>query len=86
MNYTKGPWERYDDNTVQLKGASGGKGDCVAVVYGVGNGYEECNAALIAAAPQLYEACREALKVISCTENEVINKLEEAINKAKGAL
>ena len=54
----------------------------------IGNAYKEANARLIAAAPELLDACKDALAFLRCDlgipEREMILRLELAIAKAKG--
>ncbi len=55
--------------------------------FGYGKPDDEANARLIAAAPDLLEACTKAamrMEFGDDTENETYNKLEQAIAKAKG--
>lgn len=91
--HTPGPWKT-DRNNVHT-------GRIATIHHCLGNDWvevwspkwpegeeeQEANARLIAAAPELLEACKDALKCIrfqydSC--NPCINNLESAINKATG--
>lgn len=56
--HTPGPWSVDADGSVQVVAASGAT---VAEVYGTDAGERWANATLIAAAPDLLEACRGAL-------------------------
>jgi hypothetical protein len=59
--HTPGPWFATPGNyAVYVKDAYGDQGDLVCALYGAGATSYECaaNARLIAAAPELLEACR----------------------------
>jgi hypothetical protein len=98
--YTPGPWSfqaspahgyriRTSDSTSSLKFGSGD----VGVVFFAGNGRspDQCkaDARLIAAVPDLLEACEEALGALNGAEYAlpayVVGALERAIAKATGA-
>lgn len=70
MSYTKGPW-RYDTRKIKscpkcnpnagsISYVKEKSGDEICTIYSQKN--QEANARLIAAAPDLLEACKEALK------------------------
>lgn len=68
---------------------------CIADVYGAGNELLQ-NAALISAAPELYEACKQARDMLLChtpipvfdftpeRAKEIVDYLQSAITKAEG--
>ena len=81
MKHTKGPW--YESNTGNHQGLiiSENTGENIAVSY------DKKNARLIAAAPDLYFACRAALLTLEDDENyykykDVVDTLRQAISKA----
>ena len=82
--HTKGPWEVRADWIVGFNGALH-----VATIPRAFDGdYSEANALLIAAAPDLLAACKEALRMVrNCTGNWTLgveDMLERAIAKAEG--
>lgn len=56
-------------------------GECVADVV-----YEEGDAHLIAAAPDMYKALKDMLAAFGNTENDAIEKGRKALTKARGEL
>jgi hypothetical protein len=93
--FTKGPWRQ--GNVVELLLnrkcreiiSDDGK---IGLVYGIIDQDNKANANLIAAAPELYEACEEALANDIAAEGEgasnmflaLREKLEAALKKARG--
>jgi len=81
--FTSGPWEAdalivYQDSGIQ--------GHICAMAPFFNDPVKEANAKLIAAAPELYEACQAALtelqQYIPVTDVNVLNKVANAIRKA----
>lgn len=89
--HTKGPW-KFGDETESSTSICGDDGRQVAVAYD-GKMGEQPNATLIAAAPDLLEACEAALwfyrsfrdsSKIGDTEADDIRDIEGVIARAKG--
>ena len=90
--WTPGPWRKmqgkYTDTYVIVAGdyANEGQPDMWAEVVTP----NEMDASLIAAAPDLYEACEEALRVLEvrgtklAAERMAVRMLERALRKARG--
>lgn len=90
MKHTPGPWEISVDTHGNLDICMTGAGDMIADLKDCLNA--EANASLIAAAPELLEAAKDALqslKRLSDAEGAyritVIQELESAIGKAEKA-
>ena len=89
--HTPGPW-KYSHRGVYFYSNVHKYGETIAKCYG--NNYQ-ANARLIAAAPELLEACKIALQAINecdmevglfnATEQEITDKLYAAIAQAKSA-
>ncbi len=89
MSYTKGPWEydntqdNYYGNVIRKNGVIIAK-----MIHGRGTTVLEhnANAHLIAAAPDLLEACKKARSQIIalCSEDDVPDDVNLAIAKAEG--
>lgn len=88
--HTKGPWEvtqpcfevKSDPLFWQQGVKSGGKR--VAVASGVGQEEAQANAALIAAAPELLEACKQAQEHFKLAGDPIQNYYAEIIARAEG--
>jgi len=86
MKHTPGPWNNVTYNNESHPTIIGPNGDeCIALIDG--NEDNEANARLIAAAPDLYFACRAALLTLEDDDNyykykDVVNTLRQAIAKA----
>ena len=93
LTHTPGPWwvdNRRPHGALQIQGRHRGPGSsfCVASV----NYYEDdaANANLIAAAPDLYQICKEVLDWVhgkragDCITNDITQRLVSAINKVEG--
>jgi len=90
MKHTKGPWKvgnlidyDYEPRFVEVLGDDGIK--CIAkAVYGKTDEEAAANAHLIAAAPDLLQACKDILDCInSCNINDQINTEDaEALSEA----
>lgn len=88
--YTKGPWiygGQYGDKGIEI--VAGDK--LLAVAFHSGREFDETmsNARLIAAAPEMYEACLSALGALSTVEptniiNVAVKSLKQALAKAEG--
>jgi hypothetical protein len=115
MGHTQGPWKhevRIKRGTYgqpvkgspdhhYISGPRPAVNSCEPIICNLGpmNGHTEANAKLIAAAPELLEACKEVLSVLPVLwgdqvkngkitlsiDESVFYQLESAINKAKGA-
>jgi hypothetical protein len=93
--FTPGPWRKGDVGEIMLNNkyreiiSDDGK---IGLVYGIIDQDNKANANLIAAAPELYEACEEALVNDIAAEGEnasnmspaLRKKLEAALKKARG--
>jgi len=86
--FTSGPW-RLDESSFLLKVVSDDPFDIIVGSVGHEDTVEsemKANAKLIAAAPELYEACQAALtelqQYIPVTDVNVLNKVTNAIRKA----
>ena len=90
--HTPGPWKVYGDYIVPASSKPNKygmqSGEYIAQHYDtIGCGTKKANAHLIAAAPELLEACIEALywlDVSSRGEEECAKKLQAAIDRAEG--
>jgi hypothetical protein len=94
-DFTPGPWRKGDVGEIMLNNkyreiiSDDGK---IGLVYGIIDQDNKANASLIAAAPELYEACEEALVNDIAAEGEnasnmfpaLRKKLEAALKKARG--
>ena len=85
--HTSGPWET--SNRFDIYSESGYFIGCTCGNLTLPKSVElidEANAKLIAAAPELLEACKEALDFLRiCAINNLVNRqLKEAIEKAEG--
>jgi len=95
MKHTPGPWHIWENdpkisNSKDYHARISGKdGFCLAIAYGQTYEEAEANALLIAAAPDLLEACKAAMLWIDETfdpidfPTETVIKLEQAIKKAE---
>jgi hypothetical protein len=93
--FTPGPWRKGDVGEIMLNNkyreiiSDDGK---IGLVYGIIDQDNKANANLIAAAPELYEACEEALVNDIAAEGEnasnmfpaLRKKLAAALKKARG--
>jgi hypothetical protein len=98
MKHTPGPWEYYDNATERgLNGITGISysvcsnkhvDDRFYLICNTTDGFKqaEADARLIAAAPELLEACKEALSVMKRYADVPVHilALEKAIAKAEG--
>lgn len=82
--HTKGPWN------VEIDSVSGkktqikvGEQRIASLNFATDKGNVEANAALIAAAPELLGACKEALKALT---GEGLNDGENAVSMLEGAI
>lgn len=96
MKHTKGPWIwSYDKNeNIYISPETGG--DALIKIEGrlnaVDNSRNKANAHLIAASPELLEACKLAIEALRGTDPEETGRyfdreeraLQDAINKAEG--
>ena len=91
--YTKGEWLPYQLKSNNVSVCVKTEGDSVAVEIASLNtllGYDTvvANANLIAAAPDLYEACKEARRNIDLTGYvtvvTIVNFIDKALAKAEG--
>ena len=89
--YTKGPWWRPKTNgeTIIVGGdyADEGEPDLIITVQSSSNELNQLNARLIAAAPELYEACREFVRKCECGEarsRRSYAQMKAAIANAEG--
>jgi len=93
MGYTKGPWEvvkEPNDACCHVCGISAIDADGLALTH-VADIANRRDAHLIASAPELLEACKEALQCLKdlskdkiCSMQGQISILEQAIAKAEG--
>ena len=98
--HTHGPWETLADNGVTIIGYGNGFQVICSEVSGATRAEAQANARLIAAAPELLEACQSALESLEwhvqqdaaltdCVEDDIvghgdIQSLKDAIAKAEG--
>ena len=88
MEHTKGPW-RYDDSTYIFAVINGSE-QMVGETRGTGAGLPQgANGRLMAAAPELLEACRATVASLTATwpnisEDMLLDVVQEAIKKAEG--
>jgi hypothetical protein len=86
--HTPGPWFATPGNyAVYVKDAYGDQGDLVCALSGYGSNYRlrAANARLIAAAPDLLEACQRALaEAVADDQDEWFANMRAAIAKATG--
>lgn len=86
-NHTSGPWhvaESPNHHSPFITNATG-KGTIANSVHGTTSAEQEANARLIAAAPELLEACETALENLAplySSEHLVMKRLRAAIAKA----
>jgi len=91
MEHTKGPWERSKTAKLCILGKENGHGRfTICVMQNPHIQEQEANARLIAAAPELLEGCKSALKVLTLDSDmeedfrPEIKALRAAIAKAEG--
>lgn len=89
--HTPGPWkvDKYIDSGKPSLSVSANGSEVAQASSWAGDGADEAgaNARLIAAAPELLEACREAKEVLDdlpCGAAEALKKIDAAISKAEG--
>jgi hypothetical protein len=93
--HTPGPWKAFRDATLNTQGLMGENGDLVFDVGTSEDGYcpRKADARLIAAAPDLLEACKDMVQVAidemgygtyAMVEQSAIDKIRTAITKAEG--
>lgn len=87
MKHVSGPWtirpKRTSKNEIQIDG--GGLEIAKIYVTSFTEEKDKANANLIAAAPQLLEACKELLNITRADKNmDIYFKVQDAINKAEG--
>jgi len=89
--HTSGPWKievelgaRHDEFLIAKDAGDRGRGIAIAETR-TGSGSERANARLIAAAPELLDACRGLLNALpSATTHPAISAARAAIKKATG--
>jgi len=85
MNHTPGPWHAKPE-TVYVPAQVWADGRELAEVYGETHEAREANARLMAAAPVMLEALRDALRVLKVStemeRSEAIATVKEALDKA----
>lgn len=92
--HTPGPWQLSANGPEIFAGGSTFRVGPLATVYPRNDGREQrANAALIAAAPELLDACRAAFRVLDHSEalhlhqrDKTWGKLGQAILKAEGCI
>lgn len=89
--HTPGPWQRPKTNgeTIIVGGdyADEGEPDLIITVQSSSNELNQLNAHLIAAAPELYEACKEFVRKCECGEarsHRSYAQMKAALAKAEG--
>lgn len=88
MPYTKGDWKvtSYATKVKNYTAYIETDDECLAEVYGDTQKEAGANAQLIAAAPDLYETCKDALNAVIgnfvASDGVLANKLKAAIAKA----
>jgi hypothetical protein len=90
VGHTPGPWHTGEGKAATIVYTDIGFAICDAKVFHGrhGQGESNANARLLAAAPDLLEACETALENLSplyCGDHLVITRLRAAIAKATGA-
>jgi len=90
MKHTAGKWEYSEISSVVGSLISSNSVDICAVIPQKDKSITEANAKLIASAPELLEACKQALKFIRCGDNmkqdlliPTETSIEQAIAKAE---
>jgi hypothetical protein len=90
MKHTKGPWRVQKGKSVEGEYSIeswDGNIATISLMEDEPEGIEEANAHLIAAAPELLEACKlayEKLDNITAYHQVIFEKIHSAINKAEG--
>lgn len=92
--YTKGPWKAVKDSPLTYAIVIYSSDYDVVAVLDTDNPNDKANAQLVAAAPDLLEACEKALHVIDDLSQDILTEdneflseiidIKEAIKKAKG--
>ena len=86
-NHTPGPWHICGHDNGDLIMAVGDDEAVLATVYGTAQDEYAANARLIAAAPELFEACQQLLDYVEMTlahdSSMSVNQIMEALKRVK---
>ena len=83
--FTRGPWNNCDGETIETKKAR----ICIIAPLNLTQEESDANAALIAAAPEMYAKLKELADVLRfggmrCTNRTMAQEIEEILKKARG--